>query len=39
MKHFDESVKPDENTNWSYIFGHSYKVFIFVGSWSGKSHN
>ena len=38
MKTFDESVKPNNNPNWSYVPDSPYEIFIFVGSGSGKTH-
>ena len=37
MKNYDESVEIKDNSNWSYIPDHPYKILIIGGSRSGKT--
>ena len=36
IKHFDQSVKINHNTNWSYPPDHPYGILIVGGSGQGK---
>ena len=37
MKHYDESVKISNYSNWTYIPDHPYRILIIGGSGSGKN--
>ena len=38
MKNYNQSVKINHNSNWSYIPDHPYRIFIICGLESGKTN-
>ena len=38
MRNYDQPVKINHNSNWSYIPGHPYIILITGGSESGKAN-
>ena len=38
IKNYDQSVKINNNLNWSYIPDHPYTILIISGSGSGKTN-
>ena len=37
IKNYDQSVKANQNQNWSYILGHPYRILINGGPGSAKT--
>ena len=38
LRNYDESVKINRNSNWSYITDHPYMILIIGGSGSGETN-